>query len=187
MLLTIIFDFRVIKLRNYHKISHLGHVNEILMQNPVCAMWRLIRVEQKIVWLYKQLVYCPDHNVITILQQWCDCTRPWSEGRREGGTPGSTWHCLCITFILPLYSPAHDTQHTAATSSRENKGDCNGFGEILIWFLHPRYGCEDSHMHVKEAKPYTGLLKASFIHSLCLMLQLVLALSVLYHLGLHTP
>ena len=43
-------------------------------------------------------------------------------GGEGGGTPGSTWHCLCITFILPLYSPAHDTQHTAATSSsRENE------------------------------------------------------------------
>ena len=141
MLLTIIFDFRVIKLRNYHKISHLGHVNEILMQNPVCAMWRLIRVEQKIVWLYKQLVYCPDHNVITISQQWCDCTRPWSEGRREGGTPGSTWHCLCITFILPLYPPAHDTQHTAATSgsgSRENEEGRQYFdGKPSLYFtLH---------------------------------------------------
>ena len=136
MLLTIIFDFRVIKLRNYHKISHLGHVNEILMQNPVCAMWRLIRVEQKIVWLYKQLVYCPDHNVITISQQWCDCTRPWSEGRREGGTPGSTWHCLCITFILPLYPPAHDiTQHTAATSGSGSRENEEG-GNTLMGNLH---------------------------------------------------
>ena len=132
MLLTIIFDFRVIKLRNYHKISHLGHVNEILMQNPVCAMWRLIRVEQKIVWLYKQLVYCPDHNVMTISQQWCDCTRPWSEGR-EGGhlaVPGIVCvlplYCLCILLRM-----AHSTRRPPAAAGRMKKG-----GNTLMGNLH---------------------------------------------------
>ena len=139
MLLTIIFDFRVIKLRNYHKISHLGHVNEILMQNPVCAMWRLIRVEQKIVWLYKQLVYCPDHNVITISQQWCDCTRPWSEGRREGGhlaVPGIVCvlplYCLCILLRM-----THSTRRLPAAAAERMKVIAMDLGKYWFGFVGP--------------------------------------------------
>ena len=132
MLLTIIFDFRVIKLWNYPKISHLGHVNEILMQNPACAVlrWQLIRGEQKIVWLYKQLVYCPGHSVITISQQWCDCTRLWSEGRRGRGISGSTSQCLCITFILPLYSPAHGTTVT----HQRQQGEWRWEARLRLWW-----------------------------------------------------
>ena len=136
MLLTIIFDFRVIKLRNYPKISHLGHVNEILMQNPACAVlrWRLIRGEQKIVWLYKQLVYCPGHSVITISQQWCDCTRLWSEGRRG---EGDTWQYLTLfvyyLYIAFVFSCAWYNSQPPAAAGRMKVG---GKTKTLTWLCH---------------------------------------------------